>query len=132
MTIKDDIAKLAPRSAMLGQLDDGITNALTAIETSLRDQVRLGVRISVAIGPDDQLAFGKLGGAWRLVVVHGTHETPLACTSREMRVRIVRDGAIEKLVREAVPQLDAMIEQRKQAIVEAEKLLVALSGTEVA
>lgn len=129
-----DPSKIRDARNRLDAADTEIAGRIEAIEAGLRRLVN--VRIETPIDADADLAFGKLGGTWRLIVVSGpddaADETPLLSCPRQLRADVVGGGALERLIRDAAGQIDAMIEERKRAIERAVQLLDALDAAKAA
>lgn len=126
MTRKLDVSSLDEKTACLGALDIILTNKIEIVEDAFRKH--MNVRVEAEWSGFGKLVFGKLGGAWRLLVVREDgQDVALASCPRETRVAAFTHGVIDQLVRGAGGQLDAMIARRRTAIEMADELLAALS-----
>lgn len=118
------VANLAKR---LDDLDNVISRRIVEINEGLRRI--LGIRVQVNWNNDRALAFGKLDGAWGLILVYtGTGvETPLLSAPRDVRAAVFIDKVIHHLVAGAASQLTQAVAQREQAIGQAEDVVRAMT-----
>jgi len=134
------VSELAPRKGALSKLDLKLVESLKTLEEKLREH--LSTRVSVNVDSRfeegmewvEMLTFGKWDGRWQLLLESGDpgdpenwKTQPLVSASREKRVEVLTSGAIEKVVREAVTQLDAQIAEREHAMKVANDLITALT-----
>lgn len=138
--IEEILGTLRDRRKRLDEADTRISDLIKEIETEL--QSHLNVRVSTDItdhsdgstgGVETSLAFGKHDGKWQLIVEvdfpdGAANKTSLLSCAREMRVRVIAEGHVERLIRGAVGQLDKQIAVREKAIEKATELVVALGG----
>lgn len=121
------LADLRASADELDKLDDELTARIPDVEEALRG-LRLGVRISVEMGYDDEikkvLAFDKYGQTWRLVVNEGPVDDPeewtttaLASAPRDDRASVF-EFFLDKLLLSAAGQIKGKVERRRQAIEE--------------
>lgn len=143
-SLNEVVSDLAPRRVALNNLDLKIVDALKRLEEKLRAHISTRVSITMeatfeeGIEWGEVLTFGKWDGKWQLLIETGVigdpedwKTQPVVTASREKRVRVLTEGFLEKLVREAAVQLDVQISERKKAIKIADNLVEVLeSATE--
>lgn len=119
--IEEVLASLQVRSAALNDIDSGISAAICTIEKVLLCACTVRIQIEL---PDrcEQLAWGKLDGAWCLMITDGARSVRLLSCSRERRAAMFQDGHIDSLVRGGVAQVNDVIKDRELAISEAERI----------
>lgn len=140
-SLKQVVSALAPRRKTLNNLDLQLVEALKRVEDRLR--AHISTRVSTELetrfeeGAEwcEELTFGKLDGKWQLLIESGLvgdpeiwKAQPLVTSSRERRVQVLNGGFLEKLVHEAVAQLDAQIAEREAAIKMANNLADVLGS----
>jgi DNA-binding FrmR family transcriptional regulator len=126
-----DLSAIRDAQRRLDDADTKLAERLAIIEEQLRALVH--VRIRTQLDGPRTLEFGKIGGSWRLMVVYASgDECPLLSCSREERVKALLGGAIERLIRGAVEQIDRMIEERERSHAEALRLISVLDAALVA
>ncbi len=125
MTLAESLRAAKERNATLSDADTRIAETITALEEALRAHINIRIRIPI----DDQrfLAFGKIGGAWRLLVEGAKEQQALASSPRDVRTMVLADGLVEKLIRDAAAQLDKQIEERRRALDAASTIFNALN-----
>jgi hypothetical protein len=124
--ILPNMEPLKATSDKLGQLDDEIRAIIATIETVLAKHITSRVSVPFA---DYTLAFGKISGAWRLVIEVSDRpedDKPLASASRETRSTVLREGQIPMLITAARGQLDAALAESELALESGRALLAAL------
>lgn len=121
--MKAEFERAAALKTLLDAQDDQLTQHAKALEERLVKYIN--VRIAVTYTSDELLVFGKDHGHWCLHLERTSDgmTTPISSAPRGVRAGVFTSGVIEKLICEAPKQLDAMIEQRTQAIKAAQKLI---------
>jgi hypothetical protein len=102
--------------------DDAIGLQIASIEEALRRHIR--IRVSLDLGEDRSLDFGKIDGAWHLIYGEGDEEVRLSSCSRDTRAEML--GNVEALIRSASLQIEERITERLAAIANADRIIAAL------
>jgi hypothetical protein len=135
--LKKIVGGLAPRTAQISELDNTISTATKRLEEGLRAHISTRVSTTLQASDDgmwiEQLTFGKFDGRWQLLIESGEIDdendwktTPLVSAPRETRLNAFNNGHVEKLIRNALAQLDAQIKERVAAVEIAGRLIAVL------
>ncbi len=99
------------------------------IEKMLRSVV--STRISTSMPDGGRLVYGKLDGAWRLIVEQldgNDKERALSSMPRDARAAVFSGGIVESLLRDASDQINNQIVDRRAALEVASRICDALVG----
>lgn len=132
MSLADEVAALGALRERVDALDTKLGELIQQIELHLRQHV--SIRIAHTMSDGSALAYGKLGGTWRLLVEHqlmggAVQTTPLSSMPRRYRAEALDSGIIEALVRDGCAQLDAQLDLRIRALHRGAALIEAIAGT---
>lgn len=123
--MQDALEQIGTRMTILNDLDSAIGLRIASIEEALRRHI--SIRVSLDLGDDRSLDFGKIDGAWHLIYGEGDEEVRLSGCSRDIRAEMI--GHVEALIRCAGEQIEERISDRLAAIENADRILTALRGT---
>jgi hypothetical protein len=134
------LESLASRRIALDKLDTDISALIQRVEAGLMQHFSVRVATALEDGSDGSgfvsyLAFGKLDGRWQLMIESGFVDdggslktTSLLSCPRETRLKAFTEGYIERLIRDAVVNLDRQIESRTQALQSGALLAQMIDG----
>lgn len=122
--MKDLLEQLDGQRITLDECDDRISAAIAQVEEHLKRHVK--IRVTLNIGNDRSIDFGKIDGNWRLIHGEGDDEEPLASSNRDVRAEMFAAGHIEALIRSIAEQFDQRIAERTRAIESAQRIIDAL------
>lgn len=128
MTPADVLDAAGQAQRELNVIDDQIGDAITMIEAGLRQHIATRISIDVTGETFTRLAFGKVNGAWRLIL----DEQPLNNASREQRARALAGGHVMHLIANAANIITAQVAGRKAATEAANAVLCLLDTMESA
>ena len=128
MTMIAALNEIAIEQARLDSIDDQLSVAIRSIETALRDRVKTHIEIEVQDAKFNRIAFGKINGAWCLIVTMSGTQHALTHVSREARAQALEGGHVRRLIDETAQMIRDQIAKREGATKAASELLAMLGA----